>query len=153
MITWKDIFLRALLAIGACIILSVIFGISFVQSNVLIWFLIIITIGAFYTITRKKVKDKSRISDLIKPDLAALNYTILSERPLTIKEEYENYELDFGPFVNGLSINRFRYKNQMKRLFVVRNEKGHDFELIITIIQTWRNKIRYRIESTSRIRN
>ncbi len=114
---------------------------------------LILILGIFYLIIYKKLRNRKRISEYIKPGLAAMNYTILSERPLTLKEQYENYELDFGPFINGVSINVLMYKSQMKRHFVVKNEKDHDFELIISIIQTWRDKFKFRIESTSRIRN
>ncbi len=117
------------------------------------WFFVFIPI-AFYFMIHKKNQDKIRVGDFLKKDFTTMNYTISSERPLTFKEKFENFELG-GPFiaVNGIPINAIRYKNQMKRHFVVRNEKNHDFELIVEVVQTWRNRILYNISSTSRIRN
>jgi hypothetical protein len=95
-------------------------------------------------------KPDNILIEYIKPDLIAMNYTILSDRPLTAREKYENFE--FEPDMFRSTILK-EYIWQIKRLFIVRNEKGHDFEIVTTIVQTWRGKIRYRIDNTSRIRN
>ena len=44
-----------------------------------------------------------------------------------------------------------QYKNYTKRYFKVINENGYEFELIVTVIQTWKDKFKYRIEDTIRI--
>ena len=100
------------------------------------------------------MKDDVRSDEFIRNELAAMNYSIISERPLTIKEQWESYELDFGyNYLSGINTNSIRYKNKMLRHFEVKNEKEHTFELIITIVQTWGDKIIYKINSTTRIRN
>jgi len=153
MTTNKDILIRFLLLVALYELVYNIDQISFLQINIVLPILIVLIAVISYFFTLKSLKDKKRVSELIKQDLVEMNYTILSERPLTLKEQYENFEFDFGPFINGMSVNVLRYKSEIKRHFVVRNEKDHDFELIITIIQTWRNKFKFRIESSSRIRN
>jgi len=153
MTTWKDIFIRLILFIGLYVVAHFLLNISFIGNNIFLLLPTVITLMIAYSLIIKKLKDKKRSEEFLKADFAAINYTILSERPLTFKEQYENYEANFGPFLNGVSVDVLRYKNQMKRHFVVRNEKEHDFELIVTIIQTWRNKLRYKIDSKSRIRN
>jgi hypothetical protein len=153
MVTNKEKFIYALAFLGLYFILIYIGDLSFIQDRFLLIIPFAIAAVALYLVFHKKSKDQKRAGDYIKQDLAAMNYTILEERPLTIREQYENFEFDFGPFINGISVERLRYKNKMMRHFVVRNENGYDFELIITIIQTWRDKIKFRIESTSRIRN
>jgi len=153
MTTWRDIFIRFLLFAALYELLVNLYRISFLRSNILLNSLVSIILVASYLLIIKNLKDKKRVSELIKQDLAALNYTILSERPLTLREQYENFDMKVSIFFNGMSLDPLRYKNRMKRFFVVRNEKVHDFELIITIIQTWRNKFSFRIESTSRIRS
>jgi hypothetical protein len=153
MTTWKDIFIRLILFVGLYILANFLFNISFIGVNIFLSLPIVIILIITYCLIIKNLKDKKRLEEFLKADFAAINYTILLERPLTFKEQYENFEANFGPFINGVSIDVLRYKNQMKRHFVVRNEKEHDFELIVTIIQTWRNKLRYRIDNKSRIRN
>jgi hypothetical protein len=150
MTTWKDLFIRFLLFIGVAIV-----SLIFIASNNFAVMVPVALLMIFsYQLILKKLKDKKRISSLIKNDLAAMNYTIISERPLTIKEQYENYEWDLGfNYLEGISTSSWLYKAKMLRHFVVRNEKEHEFELIITIVQTWRNKFIFKINSTSRLRD
>lgn len=127
---------------------SFIFENNSVYPTILIFILFIVVIY-FY----KKLKDKKRVGEFLKKDLTDLGYEIIAERPPTFKDRYENYEIKFGPYINGIPLDNFRYKAQFKRHFFVKTEKGNYFELIISIIQTWRNKIKFRIDDTTRIRN
>ncbi len=153
MTTYKDLFIYVLLWLGLFELTHYILELNIFGDNTLLSIPVVLTFIAVYIFFYKKLKNKKRVSLLLEKDFAAMNYTILAERPLSFKEQYENFEFDFGPTINGFSINGIRYKNRMKRHFTVRNENGYDFELIISIIQTWRNKFKYNIDSTSRIRN
>jgi len=101
-----------------------------------------------------KIRNNKTVIEILKPDFASQNYTIISERPLTFKESYNNYELDFGlNYLSGTTTNSLLYRSKMVRYVVVKNEKDHYFELIVSIVHTWRNKYLYRILSKSRIRD
>jgi hypothetical protein len=150
MTTWKEIIIQVLLLISFYIIST-----NFIPDNLLFAFVFNAILVLAYVLILKKMKDAKRASEIFSTCFAEMNYTILSERPLTFKEQYANFEFNFGPSIriNGIYLNNLKYKNKMKRLFIVRNEKEHDFELIVTIMQTWRDKIKYSIDSTSRIRD
>ncbi|OOQ59246.1 hypothetical protein [Mucilaginibacter pedocola] len=80
-----------------------------------------------------------------------LQYTILEERLLTAKEAWDAFEPLDIPFDS--SFPALAHKNFGHRYFRVEDPNGYQFELVVTVIQTWHNKFRYRIESTSRIRD
>lgn len=99
------------------------------------------------------LKNDKTVIEILKNDFARQNYTIITERPLTLKETYENYELNFGfNYLSGTTTNSLLYRSKMVRYIVVKNEKDHYFELIVSIVHTWFNKYEYRILSKSRIR-
>jgi hypothetical protein len=119
-------------------------------------FVSILFLVSSYFLFRREFESSKKTSELLVKNFAEMNYAILSERPLTFKEKYESndaFQLSLGSYIGGVHIDKFRYKNKIKRHFIVRNEKNHDFELIVTIIQTWGDKIKYSIDSKSRIRD
>lgn len=153
MTSYKDLLFRLLLLMGAYFLTSYLTDNNFLSANTP-WTLPVFFIPfVLYLVIRKRLRGKIVTSDALEHEFNSLNYQVLLERPLTLKEQYENFEFEFGLFINGISLGRLQYKARMQRYFKVRNEKDHDFELIVTITQTWRDKIKYRIESTSRIRN
>ena len=154
MTTYKDIFIKLLLFILFYKLTYYTGEIAFLQNNALIQILLVVIIFSIYLVVLKKLNDRKRVSEYLKQSLTdAKNYIIISERPLTLKEQYQNFEFEFGATINGISLDFLRFKSRMKRHFVVRNEKEHDFELVVEIIQTWGDKIKYDIKHTSRIRN
>ena len=153
MITWKDILINLLLFLSLFLVISGLIDSKIVQGNMLLGLPCIIIPAAFYYFVHERIKGRKRVGELLRQSFTSENYVILAERPLTFRERLENVEFDFGPFINGVSINTIKYKSRMKRHFLVRNEKGHDFELIVSIIQTWTDKIKYSVDSKSRIRN
>jgi len=124
MTTWKEITIRALILISLYIISA-----NFSPNN---WFLALVfnaVLVIAYVLILKKMRDAKRAGEFLSASFAAMNYNILSERPLTLKEQYENFEFNFEPSfrINGIYLNNLRYKNKMKRHFIVRNEKEHEF--------------------------
>ena len=153
MTTFHDLLVRfSLFVVAAIVGLTVV--LSGLIGNIFLGFIVGWLIIAAYLFVLKTFKDTKRISVALKEELAKLNYTILEERPLTIREQYENYELDLGfNYLDGISTNSWLYKAKMLRHLKVVNEKDHYFELIVTVVQTWRDKIIYKINSTTRIRD
>jgi len=98
------------------------------------------------------LKRKKRVSEFLQQSFASENYTILAERPLTFSESFENLPIEVGIYSN-IPIGALRYKSRLKRHFIVRNEKNHDFELIVSVVQTWGDDFKYHIDSKSRIRD
>jgi hypothetical protein len=127
MTTWKDIFSNLLMFAVVYILSMLLVSIKFINDNFFTSFPLLITPLVVYCIIYIKLKNKKRSGSYLKHDFALMNYTIISERPLTIKEQHENFEFEFGPFINGVSVNVFLYKTRMKTHFVIKNENGYDF--------------------------
>lgn len=154
MTTYRDLFIRFLLFIACWSSGLFLMGLDGIQKTIPLSFPAIILPIFGYFILLKILKDKKRSGTLLENDLANLGYSIISERPLTIKEQYENYEMDFGfNYLEGINTNSLLYKAKMLRHFLVKNENNYEFELIITVVQTWRDKIIYKIISTKRVRD
>ena len=153
MTTWKDVFINILIFGGWYLSILLIGRAGLINNDFVLAVVAVFSCWVIYFTIYKKLQNRRRTGIFLEKDFAALNYRIVYERPLTFKEQYENFEFDFGPFIDGILIRRLRCKSGIKRHFVVRNENDYDFELIVTITQTWTEKLRYRIDSTSRIRN
>jgi len=152
MTTLVDLYKRFLLFIPTVIICFILFNIDFFPYGIPLGFISAMIPFIAYFIILQKFKDKKQATRFLKSDLARLNYTILSERPLTGRELYENFESAIGySYLNDSNTNGWLYKNKMLRRFVVKNEKDQYFELIITIVQTWRDKFIFKINGITRL--
>jgi hypothetical protein len=121
--------------------------------DVLVPFGIFLFIGVFFYIIKKGVKDSEPLTDKLAAALAKENYTIISERPMTLWEDYQYHDPQNGGFIYRRSFDRLQYKSIKLRHFVVKNEKEHYFELFVRIFKTWDNEMTYEIVRKVRIRD
>ncbi|UII23188.1 hypothetical protein [Fulvivirga ligni] len=113
-------------------------------------FLIIALLLISMCILTVRGKRRLKLLPLIKSQLEEFEYTVLSERPLSIKEVLENLTFSPAILINGRSIPAVINKSIFQRIFLVKSKNSNKFELFVTIYQP--NDKDYRIEINSKKR-